>query len=181
MNIFLAAAAAAVFFAQQSTTGESLFFGKAGCAQCHEVNGRGGVTGPDLSAAGTRSSEALREKILKPGGGPPAVIVKLQDGREIRGVRLNEDTFSLQMRDASGQLNLLDKTKLAEVRYENRSLMPGDYASRLSTEELRGLIAYLSTLKERDLTKTAAAQIPGGVTYERLRNANAEPQNWMHY
>ena len=181
MNIFLAAAAAAVFFAQQSTTGESLFFGKAGCAQCHEVNGRGGVTGPDLSAAGTRSSEALREKILKPGGGPPAVIVKLQDGREIRGVRLNEDTFSLQMRDASGQLNLLDKTKLAEVRYENRSLMPDDYEARLTAEELQNLVAYLASLKGRDPDKTASATIPGGITYERLRDSDAEPQNWMHY
>src|SRR5262245_10491171 len=105
MNIFLVATAA-VLFLQQSTTGESLFFGKAGCGGCHEVNGRGGVTGPDLSAAGTRSPEALREKILNPGSSP-TVIVKLQDGREIRGVRLNEDTFSLQMRDASGQLHLL--------------------------------------------------------------------------
>ena len=30
-----------------------------------------------------------------------------------------------------------------------------------------------STLKARDLTKTALASIPGGVTYERLRNSNA--------
>src|SRR5438034_9779733 len=90
--------------------GESLFFGKAGCAGCHEVNGRGGVTGPDLSAAGTRSPEALRAKILDPSasgpggrGGPLTVIVRTQDGREIQGVRRNEDTFTLQLVDASGQ------------------------------------------------------------------------------
>ncbi len=40
---------------------------------------------------------------------PVTVVVKTQDGREIRGVRRNEDTFSLQMIDASGQLRLLDK------------------------------------------------------------------------
>ena len=33
------------------------------------------------------------------------------DGKEIRGVRRNEDTFSLQMVDATGQLHLLDKLK----------------------------------------------------------------------
>jgi mono/diheme cytochrome c family protein len=33
------------------SAGEALFFGKAGCGTCHEVNGRGGVMGPDLSAA----------------------------------------------------------------------------------------------------------------------------------
>src|SRR6185295_17014312 len=59
--------------------------------------------------------------------------------------------------------------------------MPGDYASRLNSEELKTLIAYLGTLKERDLNRTAAATIAGGVTYERLLNSAAEPQNWMHY
>ena len=43
----------------------------------------------------------------------------MQDGREIRGVRRNEDTFSLQMVDATGQLHLLDKLKLASVTVEN--------------------------------------------------------------
>jgi PQQ-dependent dehydrogenase (methanol/ethanol family) len=194
LKFFLIAAAcmaAAVLAAQQpAASGEALFFGKAGCAGCHEVNGRGGVTGPDLSAAGTRSPEALRAKILNPTSSAPAapgrgatstVIVRMQDGREIRGVRLNEDTFSLQMVDASGQLHLLDKAKLRDVRYENRSLMPGDYASRLSPEELQSLVAWLGTLKGRDMNRTAAATITGGVTYERLRNSDAEPQNWMHY
>src|SRR5215510_10040783 len=130
---------------QRLAAGETLFFGKAGCASCHEINGRGGVVGPDLSAAGTRSADELRAKILNPRnvgpaaagrGGPSVVIVRTQDGREITGVRRNEDTFTLQMVDASGQLHLLDKNKLAQVRYENRSLMPGDYASRLSNEEI---------------------------------------------
>jgi PQQ-dependent dehydrogenase (methanol/ethanol family) len=171
----------AVVAAQQpsANVGEALFFGKAGCASCHAVNGRGGVAGPDLSAAGTQSPEVLREKILNPKG--LTVIVKTSDGREIQGVRRNEDTFTLQLMDSSGQLHLLDKTRLASVRYENRSLMPGDYAQRLSIEELQNVVAYLSTLKERDVNKTAAAEINGGVTYERLRNSDAEPQNWMHY
>jgi len=165
--------------------GEVLFFGKAGCAGCHEVNGRGGIVGPDLSAAGTRFPEALRTKILNPsdvaGRGGLSLIVRTQDGREVRGVRRNEDTFTLQMVDASGQLHLLEKSKLAELRYDDRSLMPADYAARLGAEELRDLIAYLSTLKGRDANKTAAAAIPGGVTSDRLRNSEAEPHNWMHY
>ena len=52
------------------------------------------------------------------------VVVKMQDGQEIRGVRRNEDTFSLQMIDASGQLRLLDKTKLASVAVDTGSLHP---------------------------------------------------------
>jgi alcohol dehydrogenase (cytochrome c) len=172
------------------TAGEALFFGKAGCAGCHEVNGRGGVTGPDLSAVGARSPEALSAKIRNPndpasaaGGrdGPSTVIAKMRDGREIRGIRRNEDTFTLQMVDAIGQLHLLEKSDLAEVRNENSSLMPADYASRLNAQELQSLVAYLGTLKARDPNKTANAVITGGVTYERLRDSDKEPENWMHY
>src|SRR5262245_47911325 len=87
--------------AGNASRGESLFFGKAGCATCHEVMGRGGVTAPELSAVGERSPDALRAKILNPnsagvvagGRGPSVVIVKMQDGREIQGLRTKEDTF----------------------------------------------------------------------------------------
>ena len=41
-----------------AAAGEALFFGRAGCATCHEVNGRGGVVGPDLSNAGTALARA---------------------------------------------------------------------------------------------------------------------------
>jgi PQQ-dependent dehydrogenase (methanol/ethanol family) len=186
LSITLICFTAVMLAAQQppasSTAGETLFFGKAGCSGCHEVNGRGGVTGPDLSAAGTKSSDDLLAKIRNPNTrGATTVIAKTRDGREIRGVRRNEDTFTLQIVDASGQLHLLEKSSLTEWRTENRSLMPADFASRLSTDELRNLVAYLGTLKERDMNKTASAAISGGLTYDRLSNSDAEPQNWMHY
>src|SRR5262249_22417137 len=101
------------------SAGESLFFGKAGCASCHAVNGRGGIVGPDLSTAGRGSAAALRAKIIDPNAPPtgrgaaaPQVIsVTLDDGRQIRGVRRNEDTFSAQIVDPSGTLHLVDKLK----------------------------------------------------------------------
>jgi PQQ-dependent dehydrogenase (methanol/ethanol family) len=169
--------------------GEAVFFGKGDCSSCHEINGRGGIVGPDLSAAGTRTPEALRAKILNPnaatggrGGTAPLVVVaKRTDGREIQGVRRGEDTFTLQIVDASGQLHLLDKARLTDIRRESRSLMPQDYSTRLTAAELQNLLAYLSAQKARDLAKTSMASIPGGITYERLRNSKAEPQNWLHY
>jgi PQQ-dependent dehydrogenase (methanol/ethanol family) len=186
-----------------AAAGEAAFFGRAACASCHEVNGRGGVTGPDLSNAGRLSAAALRQKIVDPnnplpappaggrgaggggggrgGGAPTMLVVKTQDGREIRGVRRNEDTFSVQMVDASGQLHLLDKQKLASVTVENKSLMPADYATRLQAADITNLVAYLHAQQGRDLAKTSALPVAGGVTYDRLRNAKAEPQNWLMY
>ena len=183
-----------------TVAGEDLFFGRAGCASCHEINGRGGILGPDLSGAGRLSPAALRQKITDPnsqlaqpaggrgaGGGRggasarSTIIVKTEDGREIRGLRRNEDTFSLQLVDASGQLHLLDKLKLASVRVDDRSMMPSDYSTRLSAAEITNLVEYLQGQSGRDLSKTAAQPMSGGVSYDRLRNSKAEPQNWMMY
>lgn len=172
-------------------SGEGLFYGKAACGSCHAVNGRGGLLGPDLSAAGRAAAAMLRAKILNPATdmnpegrgrrGPSAVVVKTDDGRELRGVLRIEDTYSLQMMDMSGKLQLLDKAHIRNQSYEFKSLMPDDFGKRLSGPEIQNVVAYLKTLNGRDLSKTIHAEIPGGLTYERMRNAAAEPQNWFTY
>ena len=178
-----ASAAAAMPTEGRAAAGEELFFGTAACATCHEVNGRGGIAGPDLSGAGRLSPAALRQAVIDPNSGPPkaTVVVRTEDGRDIRGVRRNEDTFSVQIVDASGQLHLLDKRKLTSMHVENRSLMPADYATRLSAADITDVVAYLRTLQGRDVRKTMAQPIAGGVTADRLRNVRAEPQNWLMY
>ena len=179
--------------------GEALFYGRAGCASCHEINARGGITGPDLSNAGRLSAEAIRQKIMSPeqplppapgargggGGGrgapPPVTLVaKTSDGSEIRGVRRNEDTFSAQIVDVSGKLHLIDKRR-TPVAVESRSLMPADYAQKLSPADITNLVGFLQTQRARDLSKTITQPLAGGVTYERLIKAKAEPHNWLMY
>jgi PQQ-dependent dehydrogenase (methanol/ethanol family) len=184
--------------------GEAVFFGKGACATCHDINGRGGAVGPDLSAAGQLSAAALRQAILDPnvaapdaagqggagggrggagrGGGrggarPTTVVVKYRDGHEVRGIRRSEDTFSLQMVDAAGKLHFVDKMDVTGVRVDTTSLMPA-YASTLSASEVTDLVAYLAAQRGRDTTRTTTAQIPGGVSYERLVAAASEPHNW---
>src|SRR4051812_10622630 len=138
------AASTDVAVAGDPRAGETLFFGKAACAACHEINGRGGIVGPDLSAAERIGPAQLRAKILDPSAPPAApnsrrpqpppqtLVATFADGRELRGVRRNEDTFSAQLVDAAGVLHLLDKTTLKAYRVENRSLMPDDYRTRLA-------------------------------------------------
>src|SRR5215831_15039474 len=38
--------------------GERIFFGKGGCAACHQVNGRGSHVGPELSSIGRWTAQA---------------------------------------------------------------------------------------------------------------------------
>ena len=167
--IALCVGGAAMLAAPQNNdiaAGEAVFFGKGNCSSCHEVNGRGGIVGPDLSAAGTRTADALRAKITNPnagatgarGGGPQVIVARRADGREVQGVRRNEDTFTLQIVDASGQLHVLDKTTLREVRRENRSLMPAYDASRLPDADLDNLVAYLQTLRSTATARKDGSQ-----------------------
>src|SRR6202022_1182506 len=52
--------------AGDAAAGEAGLYGKAACSSCHEVNGRGGITGPDLSNAARFSPAALRQKVIDP-------------------------------------------------------------------------------------------------------------------
>ena len=183
--------------------GKTVFESKGGCLACHQVNGQGQPVGPDLSAVGNGSAQSLEAVILNPnqpagmggggrggrgfGGGrggrrgpPTTLIVKTGDGHEFRGVRTSEDVFSLQMVDTAGQLHLFEKATLAELRVENKSLMPDDYARRLTPGEIQDVVAYLKTLTGRD-TKPAALAMTGGLISERIARAQAEPRNWLSY
>ena len=187
----LSGGGASEMVAGDPAAGEQIFYGKAACGSCHAVNARGGLVGPDLSAAGRTAAATLRAKILNPDTdmnpnergrrAPGAVVVKTADGSELRGVLRIEDTFSLQMMDVSGKLHLLDKAHIQEERYEFKSLMPDDFAKRLSAPEIQNIVAYLKTLNGRDLAKTVRVDVPGGLSFDRLRNSAAEPQNWLTY
>ena len=122
-----------------------------------------------------RARRAWRRRWRGRGAPPPVTIVaKMPDGREIRGVRRNEDMFSAQVVDASGQLHLSDKLQ-APVTVENRSLMPGDYAKRLSADDITNIVGFLRMQQGRDQNKTsrsrsaAASAISGSSTREPSR------------
>jgi hypothetical protein len=81
-------------------------------------------------------------------------------------------------------LHLLDKLQLASFRVENTSLMPGDYQQKLTDRELGDLVAYLGARRERTVEVGAADPasagiLRGGVTFDRLVQAGAEPHNWL--
>jgi putative heme-binding domain-containing protein len=145
--------------------GERLFWSKANCGQCHTVGARGGRIGPYLTGIGARRGpEHLRESLLNPEGEVPdtftsyrrvifmpdnflQVRVVTQDGTRITGARVNEDTFTIQIRDYSGRLYSFRKDELRELHEDwGKSPMPS-YRSVLSESEIRDMIAYLVSLQ----------------------------------
>ena len=132
------------------------------CASCHTINGQGGSFGPELSKIGQRRAPNwLRQAVLQPGtlkskgiqgilqNGfteylPVSVVEK--NGSEARGVRVNEDSFTIQLRDASGRLYSFRKADVTNIdKQAGRSLMPS-YRDRLNSADTDDLVAYLYSL-----------------------------------
>ena len=68
--------------------------------------------------------------------------------RNRAGVLRNEDNFSVQIQSPDRAFHLITKAEVKNVEYQARGLMPGDYGSRLSREELDDLVSYLMTIAE---------------------------------
>ena len=133
--------------------GERIF--GANCGSCHMVNGRGGQLGPDLSRVGSgRPRAVLLKKIrgtsdnIRPGY--EAVTLVTRDGQRIRGVKKNEDEFSIQIMDMRERLQGYLKANLTEVVSEPRSVMPVYGVERMSDGDLDDLLQYLGTLRRVD-------------------------------
>jgi cytochrome c oxidase cbb3-type subunit III len=129
--------------------GRTLFFGKAGCSQCHTMDGEGGFLGRDLSDFGRDLPPAqIRLAILRPNDqlppGRETVTVTTLDGRQWTGMIRSEDNFSLQLISEKGVFYLLMKSSITSLKREPKSLMPNDYGSRLTPVEVNAIVSYLS-------------------------------------
>jgi cytochrome c oxidase cbb3-type subunit 3 len=77
------------------------------------------------------------------------VELVISSGETIRGIRLNEDTFSIQVKDSSNEFHSFRKVDLSELRkLRGKSPMPS-YEHSLAPEELTDLVACLASLREK--------------------------------
>ncbi|HYL36012.1 MAG TPA: c-type cytochrome [Bryobacteraceae bacterium] len=135
---------------------------RLGCASCHLIAGEGVTFGPELTNIGARRSPGyLRQAVVDPSAALPRggtdvpgrgfdeflpVRIVTREGREVNGLRVNEDSFSIQVRDAGNHLYSFQKAGLQTLDKEfGKSLMP-DYKTRIAGADLDDLVAYLSSL-----------------------------------
>ena len=139
--------------------GKELFYGDANCSLCHMIEGKGGRVGPELTGVGgSRTKESIIDSVRNPSrrlawGLTEAtkefpqeyetITVVTADGKQIKGVALNEDNFSVQMMDANEQIYLLEKDTLRSFNKTRESMMPKFNTDLLSDKDLDDIVAYL--------------------------------------
>lgn len=133
-------------------TAGALVYQKNACASCHSIDGRRSFLGSDLTDVGERRAvRHLRQSIVDPSADIPldyrSVSVATVKGESVSGIHLNEDEYSVHLRDLSGDLRSFMKSELAEIKLPRQSLMPAYTA--LSGTDLENLVAYLSSLRPK--------------------------------
>jgi len=145
-----------------SAHGKELFYGDANCSMCHMVDGKGGRLGPDLSGVGgSRTRAAIIDSVRNPSNRLAwglteatkefpqeyeTVTVVTEDGKQIKGVTLNEDSFTVQIMDMGENIHLLEKDKLKSFEKTRESAMPRYETDILSDKDLEDIVAYLSSV-----------------------------------
>ncbi len=134
-------------------------FERARCSKCHIIEGQGGSIGPELTSIGTsRGPTFLRQAIVHPGGERAkdragyetylVVVALTKSGRLVQGVRINEDTFTLQLRDEENRFHSLRKHDLELLQKTDGSIMPS-FETTLSPADIDHLVSYLASLGRR--------------------------------
>ena len=142
-----------------ATHGKQLFYGDANCSGCHMVQGNGGRLGPNLtSVGGIRTPQYITDSVRNPSRRLAqglleatkefpqeyeTVTVVTADGKEIKGVALNEDSFSVQLMDPSEHIYSFEKNQLRSFTKSRTSMMPAYDSTLLSDKDLQDIVAYL--------------------------------------
>ncbi len=130
--------------------GRLVFETEGKCLTCHRVGDRGAYSGPDLTEIGRTCTAVMIQRSppdptgsMRPINRPVEAVTNT--GRVIRGRRLNEDMYTVQLQDDQGRLVSLVKSDLRKWTVATTSPMPS-YGDKLTAAALADLVAYLMSL-----------------------------------
>ena len=143
--------------------GWRVFFGasRGKCANCHARDGRGASVGPDLTALPTNGTDRKRllESILHPSRevGPMYTTwqVLTTDGRTIAGLKLNGGGVGQSARYLLADASTVDvpMEAIEDQIASPTSIMPQGIEQLMTIEDMRDLLAFLTSPPESQTTK----------------------------
>ena len=136
--------------------GETIFYarGARSCYVCHAVAGRGGSVGPELTpTVATLSPRDIFQRIIvvpHRTSDPAYATTRLttRAGMVLTGITAGETDDVVQFYDTSSLppiLRTIQKKDIADVGSHGTSVMPSDYASRLTLQQLLDVVSFLKS------------------------------------
>ncbi|MGH9363334.1 MAG: PVC-type heme-binding CxxCH protein, partial [Thermoanaerobaculia bacterium] len=118
------------------------------CAPCHRLYDAGGDVGPDITGSNRHNLDYLLENILDPSAqvGREHLLqaVRTRDGRLISGIIRERTERGLVVQTPNERL-ALGRSEIRDITPLAVSMMPEGALEQLTREEVRDLIAYLSS------------------------------------
>jgi putative membrane-bound dehydrogenase-like protein len=119
------------------------------CAACHQLDDVGTAVGVNLLTLTDRSAQSLLTSTLDPNRAVEDryldYLVRLADGRQLRGMIARETSNSIVLIDQEGkQLEIL-RDQIDELRSSGKSLMPEGLERDMSKQDLADVIAYVAS------------------------------------
>lgn len=133
-------------------------FAAAACFTCHRFDNQGGMTGPDLTAAGRRyTPHDLLDNILNPSKEINEqfvpLVVTTEDGTKITGVLVNQNQQTITLNTDLANPNQrkgINRKDIASMAPSKVSPMPTGLLGPMTKDEILDLLAY--TLSGGDRT-----------------------------
>ena len=146
------------FHGGDETKGKIIFEGQGACLQCHKVNRKGGMQGPALDGIASRlNPQELMESLIYPNKliaeGFGTFIVTDKKGNMTSGVLKKEHKKFYEIKTATKTVKI-QKDNVASKQGPNSGMPP--IARALKHQEVRDLVAYLESLKDKKKKKKSA-------------------------
>ncbi|MBL8817740.1 MAG: VCBS repeat-containing protein [Planctomyces sp.] len=118
------------------------------CQNCHRLFGTGGEIGPDITGSNRANLDYILENILDPsavvGRDYQMTVLALTDGRVVNGLLKQETDSAITIQTINDRL-VIAKSDIEERALSNVSMMPERQLDSLSKDDVRDLVAYLSS------------------------------------
>jgi len=136
----------------RASEGANIF--QQNCAVCHQVDGNGGLVGPQLDGIGNRGLERLCEDVIDPNRNvDPAfrsTLIVLKDGDVQSGLFRREEGETIILAESTGKEISIPKNQVSERRQSENSLMPENFGELLTDEQFNNLLAFLLSKRAKN-------------------------------
>jgi len=133
------------FSSPSAEEGRKLFETK--CAACHQLKGQGKVIGPQLDGIGNRGLQRLLEDVIDPNRNVDVAFrsrtYALDDGKVLTGVFRRDEGAAIVIADNKGEEITIPKGRIEEERTSPVSIMPDNWGTSLTPDELLRMIGFL--------------------------------------